>query len=266
MDMQPITPSRNRMRVSAARVLLFLALGAATTVAVAWYITLRFPHQRSMWNSSPDPTYQRSKGSIYPERDCCVIDVRRCSMPGILWFCSESSRIEIRGLRSGPDPEPLDVPIPSSEFVPAWARDALWLAPAAAGNASDDRRFFGGRSRSIEAIGWPWVAIWCHVNYTPSDGFEVPALTDWNEAYPNFTFRDPPVFPCRPVPSGFALCTAFYGGAWFALIASASWIRRRLRVRTGFCPNCQYDLRATPRGMPCPECGKHPLAKPAPAA
>lgn len=45
-----------------------------------------------------------------------------------------------------------------------------------------------------------------------------------------------------------------------ALVAAVGWrldaIARR-RVRIGACPRCAYDLRASPVGSPCPECG-HP--------
>jgi hypothetical protein len=36
-------------------------------------------------------------------------------------------------------------------------------------------------------------------------------------------------------------------------------IRSRCRERVGLCPNCGYDLRATPHG--CPECGAVPAAR-----
>jgi hypothetical protein len=41
-----------------------------------------------------------------------------------------------------------------------------------------------------------------------------------------------------------------------------SWRRRqrRRRVRSGHCPQCRYDLRATPGR--CPECGEEPAATP----
>jgi hypothetical protein len=51
--------------------------------------------------------------------------------------------------------------------------------------------------------------------------------------------------------------------AWvapFTLILPAIYgraaIRRRRRLRRGLCPGCGYDLRATPPGAACPECGR----------
>jgi hypothetical protein len=63
---------------------------------------------------------------------------------------------------------------------------------------------------------------------------------------------------------------------WFCalllLITPALWLRyglprlrRRQRAARGLCPACGYDLRATPRGNRCPECGAAADAQP-PAA
>jgi hypothetical protein len=45
-------------------------------------------------------------------------------------------------------------------------------------------------------------------------------------------------------------------------LSAWSLARRRLRHRTGLCPSCGYDLRATPER--CPECGHVAAAAPSP--
>jgi len=50
----------------------------------------------------------------------------------------------------------------------------------------------------------------------------------------------------------------WFGALAFAVVPGLWLARRSLRVRrrTGFCPRCGYDLRATPGR--CPECGREP--------
>lgn len=48
------------------------------------------------------------------------------------------------------------------------------------------------------------------------------------------------------------------GGIWFPIIQVARYRRIRMRMRTGCCVACGYDIRATPQR--CPECGTIPAA------
>jgi hypothetical protein len=52
--------------------------------------------------------------------------------------------------------------------------------------------------------------------------------------------------------------TAILPMAWGIVFAAAVW-RASRRDRSGYCPRCGYDLRATPER--CPECGTVPVRK-----
>ena len=51
------------------------------------------------------------------------------------------------------------------------------------------------------------------------------------------------------------LASAIFPLTWITTRIRARLRRRRL-LRQGLCLHCGYDLRATPTGSPCPECGK----------
>lgn len=64
------------------------------------------------------------------------------------------------------------------------------------------------------------------------------------------------VLPLFPIWRGYILNTLVWGLPLFALTFIPPALRRSLRRRRGLCPACAYDLRATPAGSPCPECGE----------
>jgi len=64
------------------------------------------------------------------------------------------------------------------------------------------------------------------------------------------------VLPYRPLWRGYLLNSLVWTLPIFVIMLLPSPIRRSLRRRRGLCPACAYDLRATPAGSPCPECGR----------
>ena len=57
------------------------------------------------------------------------------------------------------------------------------------------------------------------------------------------------------LPWGLFANIAMFSAAAYGLLFVPVRLRRHLRRRRGHCPGCNYDLRATPAGAPCPECG-----------
>ena len=124
-------------------------------------------------------------------------------------------------------------------------------------------RFQEPRYRCTVEAGWPSRAVrsrrvtdpqlvevedeWRFVSW--EEGLSAP-LARWNLG--EFGLPVLPLFP------GFALDTALYAAAWWALLFTPSPLyragRRRFRVSRGMCGACGYDLNGSPGG-PCPECG-----------
>jgi hypothetical protein len=69
------------------------------------------------------------------------------------------------------------------------------------------------------------------------------------------------IIPLRPAWPGLLASTLIYAAAWASLLIIIPLLLRASRRRRGLCPACAYDLRATPAGSPCPECGGCRLRK-----
>lgn len=61
--------------------------------------------------------------------------------------------------------------------------------------------------------------------------------------------------PLRAIWTGLIGDTLIFGAAAWIAMATFAGVRSSMRRRRGACSQCGYDLRATPAGSACPECG-----------
>jgi hypothetical protein len=111
---------------------------------------------------------------------------------------------------------------------------------------------------SARASGWPCLCMSSRRTQKadasqPEVHGALPVLAA--SSYTTFsTDPDRGALPLIPIWPGFLANTALYAIPWTLLLGFGP-ARRSLRRRRGLCPACAYDLRATPPGAPCPECG-----------
>jgi hypothetical protein len=127
----------------------------------------------------------------------------------------------------------------------------LWVRSIALDHAGPT---FGGWQARVAAYGWPWPVLYWLWDWRSESLHGGAALDDKSprSARPKVPEQ---ALPWQFVWSGLAVDSIFYGAAFLGITLVLRWLRSALRRRRGLCPTCAYDLRATPPGSPCPECG-----------
>ncbi|MBX3359113.1 MAG: hypothetical protein KF745_11890 [Phycisphaeraceae bacterium] len=148
------------------------------------------------------------------------------------------------------------------DFYPAATAPARWPT-----GVPDREARFRSTGPSVQwtakayAIGWPFLSLVGRSDRIPaSNAWEQSAVfllqTPMNPL--TGTYDELPLC-CRPrwmpFAANAAIYTAFLMLATWATRSSFSALRSIPRRSRGLCPACAYDLRATPPGSPCPECG-----------
>lgn len=227
-----------RLRSIRGQIVIVVALGLVTTVAIAWMSAIYATSVHT----------QVVRGQIATGSSVTIFWVRTTAfITQVFW--QDSARPEYK------DTVNLDV-------LPNWSRvralepsDLLWTPP-------------GAHLRWEIAYGWPMRSMLArfnshHVNL-PTGGKQTDYLTDSGihlepiRGLVNpYGGRDgqPRALPLRILPLGFTVNTALAVSLWWLLLFAYPTTRRYIRMRRGTCLSCGYGPLAAPNAV-CPECGR----------
>lgn len=247
--------------------MLFVALGAATTTAVAWGIALS---RTTRAQTTKAPTSGAAKSNQATAINAAIPDFKdgflfspAIEYPGITEL--HSSRLEFWN-RKGDH-------IEYTSFNPL----SKGVSIARTVDQPPDGRHFPANPMTLISeyrFGWPARSYWylgqiekpADVIFgTRCEGLWFPLKRPTGRGDMSWIGiqSGSSVFerwlPIYILPLGFTLNTLFYAAAWFMCLLGISSTRRILRVRRGLCTRCAYDLNGLPPGSPCPECGNQPL-------
>lgn len=229
---------------------LFLFLGTAISVAVAWGCAI-WPYHGGIFlgrDSWPGSDYEL----ISPE-----------GFQTNIWKRTGELRISqtrvmipmLTGIRLLPLPQRIN-DSQYRDLLPDWS---AFAAPAVLGRS--DARFF-----VEQAAGWPLLCL----RLTSSKFFGDGRASRYSKMRGRLELPwfEPPwrnTVPYQPIWPGFVINTIFYAAILWLLSLGPFTARRMIRRKRGRCIKCGYDLRATSGGS-CPECGwKHPRRQTSPA-
>lgn len=205
-----------------------LALGAVTTVVVAWGCWLRATWPRN--GNAPLEDFQISRiqsPGYWDGRGSRTIGY------AVYFLVSEGSSacwIEY---------PPLEI-----DHEPSWVGEWLKNDPTELGPPP------------VAAAGWPALCLGAVSTYQTRVSSYAPSIPLWtktiNTGYSPFSERL--CLPLRPLLAGLLIDIGFFSAIWFVPLGVIPMIRRARRHRRGLCPACAYDLRNLSAAR-CPECG-----------
>ncbi len=224
--------------------MIFLLLGAATTIATSWYFAA---------GRTKDGEWLRHEEKVYSR-----VGGKFGAGPWTVYRNERLGQVLIRRFPSFISPESLPpywhIGWPAERYVPVWASGFLPSEPGEGmlGHAA------------VEGSGWPAIAMrtryerWSVAGQLGGQSFlqvtEGILLTPKAAVRRGCMLSRAKVIPLRPLWPGFAVNTVFYAALLWPLISGPFALRRRIRRKRGLCVACGYDLRGN-LSAGCPECG-----------
>ncbi|MEX2218808.1 MAG: hypothetical protein WD749_08615 [Phycisphaerales bacterium] len=236
-------PRAHRLRWIAGWLLVSLALGLATTVAVAWALAAWLPH-RGLARSFHLIGAVRNGVEDFTIEPIELDEYRRTGMTRRSWFTLRWGTFYSLG--------PLSMDYGNDAVSLKRAPDVSW------GNlsASIERGPHAPTGGMEDARGWPWLALWCELRHgrdrtvSVNGGVPLSAATTAPGDYR--------ALPCLPIWRGLLANTAVYAPAWMAALILFRWrpLRATLRRARNQCAACGYNRAGLAPSATCPECGK----------
>jgi hypothetical protein len=149
-------------------------------------------------------------------------------------------------------------PFDVKELFPGFVDPAAW-PPSVKAGAPYVGGTYGESVTFAYAVGWPYLCATGQAHRDPLTG-SVTVTGFWSVPEPRFLrpMWGPGCVPLCYTPRwrGIVANTFALGVPLFLVGTLPGAVKRTFRRRRGRCPQCAYDLNATPPNSPCPECGR----------
>lgn len=250
-------PARS-IRPLLARLAALLALGALSSLGLAWSISIlnfRIAGREWFWIEHRSVVFARDADSATPERS---------GLASAAWTSSMFERFSLLS--------PVVAQAAWTRIVESRAQaggldlTGVGCLSVAAPESSAPLRF-EGQILTCDA-GWPfrsWSAELVlagdptgSAKFTVRSATDAAALGSSTQTGPATALWPTPLhapLPIRPRWPALPFEILVHASAWTVLLASALWLRAALRLRGRRCPHCGYHLAGLPS---CPECGRNP--------
>lgn len=244
--------------------LVYLLLGAATTVGLAWLLAVA--QNIYVPSAIGRRAFINTKGDEWDAYERTIFGASTIHSSRIGDWVEEQVYYEDRVGEHHPH-EIIPAGNPLREYRPShwlfFGNSPPTFASVPIEKVSPDSPYFGpGWSgyeedqRTFDMRGWPMRSMSCVITfggfvgqYTVTDGI----LTGM-EPFQLAQDQIPRVLPLRPIWTGFIFDTLFFAASWYGLIFGVEAFRRSGRRARGHCPSCAYDLRGQ-LDNGCTECG-----------